>query len=252
VTGRRREKLLASGFAACAAVSANALLFFLMGFVNRPERPPEKALPPLRPLRVALLKSSLPRKTQAPRRPKRKRERASRRRPLTVPEPKLAVALPRMQPPSLDVALKPLSIELKLDTLEVPSEVAVSAAPSAAAAPAAAAGTEGGRATPAVSPARGLYDRGEVDEGPVRTRYVEPPFPLVARRRGLTGWVVVEFTVTEEGAVEKVKMVRSEGGKCFEEPALRAGERWRFRPARLRGRNVPVRCRVKILFELEK
>ena len=45
------------------------------------------------------------------------------------------------------------------------------------------------------STARTRYDESSVDEEPRRIRYVKPTYPRGARRLGISGWVVVEFTV---------------------------------------------------------
>jgi protein TonB len=97
-----------------------------------------------------------------------------------------------------------------------------------------------------------VYGLDDVDRGPVRVVYVRPLFPPSARRLGLSGWVQLEFVVTARGNVEAVTVAASEGGKRFEEPARRAVAQWVFRPARLAGRPVPVRCTVRIRFRLEE
>jgi TonB family protein len=61
--------------------------------------------------------------------------------------------------------------------------------------------------------------------------------------------VEVEFTVDETGAVVNPWVVSSTR-RSFEEPTLRAVEKWRFVPGRRLGQVVSFRMRVPVLFNL--
>lgn len=93
-----------------------------------------------------------------------------------------------------------------------------------------------------------VYGVGEIDERPVRTRYIAPEFPSSARLRGLVGWVRLVFVVTAGGSVEDIAVAELHGTDDFAAAAREAATRWEFRPGRLNGRAVAVRCSVKITF----
>jgi TonB family protein len=79
---------------------------------------------------------------------------------------------------------------------------------------------------------------------------VPPEYPVEALRRGLEGWVRVEFTVTSTGAVANADVVAS-SGSVFEAPTLEAVGRWRFAPQLVDGNPVDVpRVQTTIRFQL--
>jgi protein TonB len=77
---------------------------------------------------------------------------------------------------------------------------------------------------------------------------IEPVYPTRAEIRGIEGFVRVQFTVTATGQVRDAVVVASEPPGEFDEAALQAVERWRYRPRVVEG--VPVeRVGVQTLFE---
>ncbi len=54
--------------------------------------------------------------------------------------------------------------------------------------------------------------------------------------------------VTATGSVEDIVVAELHGADDFAEAARAAAARWEFRPGRLNGRAVAVRCSVKITF----
>jgi protein TonB len=67
------------------------------------------------------------------------------------------------------------------------------------------------------------------------------------------GWVLVQFDVSAAGAVVDARVVEASPRGMFEKNALRAIERWRYRPAVVNGQSVERRgLRVKLSFVLEK
>jgi protein TonB len=247
----RSDRTPAACFALGVTVVANAVLFGVMAFLQRPA---EKPAPRLvrRDLNVAVVKKSLPKpllpqpKRQAVHRPEPKERLRVARSPRRRPAPKRAAPLRQAA-----IASVPRLTELQ-PLVAVEPELAV---PSALA-PAPPDPTPGVNESSAVSeqgtPARDSYTPGEVDQIPERTVYVPAVYPPAALRRGLSGWVSLTFVVTREGRVTDVAVEDSEGGRRFEEPAARAVRQWRFRPGRLNGEAVPVLCTVKINFRLEE
>ena len=85
-----------------------------------------------------------------------------------------------------------------------------------------------------------------------RTRFQPAPhYPPSARSTGLTGEVLVEFTVDESGRVLDPHIVRS-SDRMFEEPSLRAVAKWQFEPGRSGGRIVRFRMAVPVVFNLNE
>lgn len=75
----------------------------------------------------------------------------------------------------------------------------------------------------------------------------EPAYPESARRMGLGGEVVLRIVVTAEGTVGKVDVVTGAPGGLTE-AAVDAVARWRYRPARVGDRPVPVVKVVRVRF----
>jgi periplasmic protein TonB len=79
-----------------------------------------------------------------------------------------------------------------------------------------------------------------------------PPYPLVARRLGMQGVVLLEVVVAPDGRAADVQLTRSSGFAPLDESALSTVRtRWRFIPARRGGVAVEGRVTVPIRFRLE-
>jgi protein TonB len=80
---------------------------------------------------------------------------------------------------------------------------------------------------------------------------VLPIYPQRARQRGMEGWVTLEFTITETGAVENVRVLES-SDSIFERPAVRAVQKFKYRPRIHNGQPVAVTgVWYKITFQLD-
>jgi protein TonB len=78
-----------------------------------------------------------------------------------------------------------------------------------------------------------------------------PAYPTLAARRGIEGYVVLEYTVTRAGTVEEVAVVES-SNSLFNRSALEAVNKFRYKPRIVDGHPVAVQgVRTKIRFELE-
>lgn len=81
----------------------------------------------------------------------------------------------------------------------------------------------------------------------------KPPYPLVARRMGTQGVVVLRVFVHPDGRVGEVTVSQSSGSDLLDDSALRTvREQWRFLPARLDGQPVESWVEVPIRFVLER
>ncbi|MBI4565411.1 MAG: energy transducer TonB [Planctomycetes bacterium] len=79
-----------------------------------------------------------------------------------------------------------------------------------------------------------------------------PEYPLIARRRGLEGCVVLRVRVSEEGHPLEVQVQSSSGHRCLDEAAIRAVKNWRFTPAKRGNAAIPSLCEIPIRFRLEQ
>jgi len=77
-----------------------------------------------------------------------------------------------------------------------------------------------------------------------------PQYPPSALMRGTEGWVQVSFLVTEEGFVEDPVVIDAKPKSTFDDAAMAAALRWRFRPVVQGGQAVAVRAYMQIDFTL--
>jgi protein TonB len=90
--------------------------------------------------------------------------------------------------------------------------------------------------------------------GVARVAYGEnppPPYPLIARRLGMEGLVLLEVVVAPDGRAEDVRVLHSSGHPPLDESAVATvRSRWRFVPARRGGTPIESRVTVPIRFRL--
>ncbi len=58
----------------------------------------------------------------------------------------------------------------------------------------------------------------------------QPVYPNKAATRGISGYVDLMFTITVTGATEDVRVIGAEPVNVFERAAVRAVEKWKYRP----------------------
>ena len=78
---------------------------------------------------------------------------------------------------------------------------------------------------------------------------VQPEYPSIAVHQRIEGVVVLEATVTEQGHVEKVKVIS--GPSALIDAAVRAVQQWQYEPTRLNGNPVAVLLTAKVNFSLK-
>lgn len=81
---------------------------------------------------------------------------------------------------------------------------------------------------------------------PVPLVRVAPMFPSKAMRVGMEGWVKLVFDVDETGAVQNVR-VEDSSNAIFDSNAIKAIQKWKFKPQIRNGRAVPVKDVVQKL-----
>ncbi|MBA3024307.1 MAG: energy transducer TonB [Gammaproteobacteria bacterium] len=79
-----------------------------------------------------------------------------------------------------------------------------------------------------------------------------PPYPLVARRMGYQGKVVLNVEVLAEGRAGEVKLQTSSGYDILDRAALQTVKTWKFSPATRFGQPITQWFLVPIKFSLEE
>ena len=83
---------------------------------------------------------------------------------------------------------------------------------------------------------------------PVRTRYVAPEYPEIARNARVEGIVIIEAIIGIDGSVENARVLRS--SPLLDNAALKAVRGWKYTPTLLNGRPTAVIMTVTVRFDL--
>ena len=109
------------------------------------------------------------------------------------------------------------------------------------------------RLSPAID-ARGALSRMTLSAGSDRDVLplvrISPDYPPRAVARGIEGWVIVQFTISETGTVKDAVVVEAEPSDIFDEAALKAIARWRYNP-RVEGGVAVERVGVQTLIRFQ-
>jgi protein TonB len=90
------------------------------------------------------------------------------------------------------------------------------------------------------------------EDMPVLLAPALPKYPDLARRAGIEGRVVVEVVIDTRGAVSDAKVIQNSGANAgFEEAAVEAALRGKWRPAMQNKQPVRVRVSYPIVFKLK-
>lgn len=125
------------------------------------------------------------------------------------------------------------------------------------------AGEQASTTPPAPRPnpdASGKYHIGDGVLPPVLTYSVDPEFTDRARRKKLSGTVVLSMLVDAEGNPQDVRVVRSIADTVpaklrsvaigLDKKAVEAAKQYRYKPATFQGKPVPVEVNVEINFRI--
>jgi protein TonB len=85
---------------------------------------------------------------------------------------------------------------------------------------------------------------------PKLLRRVEPDYPAAAQTAQIQGIVILEATVDEQGAVDAVKVLRS--NSLLDAAATTAVKQWKYAPLLLNGRATPFVLTVTVSFDLTR
>jgi TonB family protein len=81
---------------------------------------------------------------------------------------------------------------------------------------------------------------------------VSPEYPQKAMRREIEGYVDLHFTSNETGEVVDVTVVKAEPADIFEDAAIRALRKWKFKPMVVDGEAVSQRLALRMRFAMPK
>ena len=98
-----------------------------------------------------------------------------------------------------------------------------------------------------LQPARIVELSPDAAEGSLLRR-VEPEYPEQALTQRVQGPVLLDVHISEEGAVQEVKLVS--GSPLLAEAAIAAVRQWRFKPQTVSGRAVEMETRITLKFTL--
>jgi protein TonB len=79
---------------------------------------------------------------------------------------------------------------------------------------------------------------------------VKPIYPAKANLKKIQGWVELDFTVAESGAVKDVAVHAASAPGVFEDAAISALSQWRYQPVQRDAKSVAQRARIRIRFAL--
>ena len=79
---------------------------------------------------------------------------------------------------------------------------------------------------------------------------VAPTYPVKAEKGGIEGWVELDLTITETGGVEDVTVHAANPAGVFDQAAVAALSRWRYKPVFRDSKPVATRARIRIRFAL--
>ncbi|MCE1203121.1 MAG: energy transducer TonB [Holophagaceae bacterium] len=79
----------------------------------------------------------------------------------------------------------------------------------------------------------------------------EPGYPLLSKRLGEEGRVILRVLVNPEGLAEKVEVRQSSGHARLDQAALGTVRRWRFTPARRGAERLAAWVLVPLSFQLD-
>jgi len=87
-------------------------------------------------------------------------------------------------------------------------------------------------------------------EPPVPVRTVAPEYPVQLKRDGVSGVVTVKCTIDEKGNVTDTRVEKTTND-AFDEAAVAAVRKWRFKPAQQDGAPVATKVTIPIKFVVE-
>jgi protein TonB len=79
---------------------------------------------------------------------------------------------------------------------------------------------------------------------------VPPDYPALAKAQHVSGGVTIDALIDSNGRVTKMKVLS--GPTLLEQAAMDALRQWKYEPATLDGKAVPMHLTVTVQFRLQK
>ena len=80
---------------------------------------------------------------------------------------------------------------------------------------------------------------------------IAPVYPRRAKQARIQGWVTLEVLIRPDGTVSNAKVMEANPPRLFNDAAVAAMRRWKFRPKMVDGSPVAQRAKQTIEFKLE-
>jgi len=93
---------------------------------------------------------------------------------------------------------------------------------------------------------------GGISTGVIPLERIPPKYPRRAAKRHIEGWVKVEFTITVDGNVKDAMVVKAQPPEVFDDAALQAISRWKFKGKMVNGVAVTQRAVQTLQFKLTR
>jgi TonB family protein len=84
------------------------------------------------------------------------------------------------------------------------------------------------------------------------SRYIEPKIPRLYKGRNKAGWVELSFRVTPGGRTDNITVIAAEPENRYEDAAITAVSKWRFKPVYIDGIATEKYSSVRLRFEPNK
>jgi len=85
---------------------------------------------------------------------------------------------------------------------------------------------------------------------PIYRKNTPPQYPLIARRRGYQGKVLLEVLVKKDGKVGSIRLARSSGYEILDRTAIKGVRKWLFHPAKRGDELVEMWVKIPVRFQL--
>lgn len=173
--------------------------------------------------------------------------------PMTKKPPAVLPANPLVKPPAKSPAAAPRAFPPR-QTVDRESQAGAGAGPAKDNVATSGGGSFGASSKQTDAGATsGGKDAGASGNSPVGIlSQTRPDYPRDALQRGQEGWVKVSFTITEQGRIENPAIVSSRPRQIFDQAALEAIAKWRFRPKMVNGKPVQTNAIQEIRFTLPR
>ena len=77
-------------------------------------------------------------------------------------------------------------------------------------------------------------------------------YPRVAFKKHITGYVILEYTVTKIGSAKDISVLDSEPRKIFDKAAVNAAKKYRYLPRIVDGKPIEVPgVKTRITFDIQ-